>query len=235
MLELQGVSVRYGLREALHDVDLTVLEGELVTLIGSNGAGKSTCLKAVSGLLTPSAGKIRFLGKDVSGLAPHRLLAMGMAHVPEGRRLFPDMTVDEHLALGAIRADARAAPFGERRDWCFSLFPKLEERRHQRAGTLSGGEQQMVAISRGLMSSPRLLMLDEPSLGLAPILVDILADVISTLHKQGITLLLVEQRVELALHLADRGYVLETGRIVLTDSAIALRSNPKVKEAFLGV
>lgn len=235
MLKLSGVSVRYGLREALHDVSLEVKQGELVTLIGSNGAGKTTCLKTISGLLTPSSGTIEFLGQNVAGHAPHRLLVMGMAHVPEGRLLFSDMTVSEHLELGAIRAAPDAPSYAARLEFCFSLFPKLKERRLQRAGTLSGGEQQMVAISRGLMSSPKLLMLDEPSLGLAPIMVDTLADVITALHGQGITVLLVEQRVDLALKLANRGYVLETGRVVLTDTAAALVANPQVKQAFLGV
>ncbi len=235
MLKLDRVTVRYGLRAALTKISFEVNAGEMVTLIGANGAGKTTCLKTISGLLTPSAGTIEFRGTRINGAAPHRLLAMGMAHVPEGRLLFPDMTVMEHLELGAMRAPAEAQSFERRAERCFTLFPKLKERRDQRAGTLSGGEQQMVAIARGLMSHPRLLMLDEPSLGLAPIVVDALADVIGSLHREGLTVLLVEQRVDLALKLADRGYVLETGRVVLQDTARALADNAQVKQAFLGV
>lgn len=235
MLSVTNMSVRYGLREALSDVSFTVNEGELVTLVGANGAGKTTCLKTISGLLKPSKGRIEFLGQRIDGLAPHRLLAMGLAHVPEGRLLFPEMTVMEHLELGAVRSRPGTRSFEEKIEWNFMLFPRLKERRDQRAGTLSGGEQQMVAIARGLMSTPRLLMLDEPSLGLAPIVVDALADVISALHRDGLTILLVEQRVDLALKLANRGYVLETGRVALQDSAAALLQNPQVKQAYLGV
>lgn len=235
MLSVIEMSVRYGLREALSDVSFTVNEGELVTLVGANGAGKTTCLKTISGLLKPSKGRIEFLGQRIEGLAPHRLLAMGLAHVPEGRLLFPEMTVMEHLELGAVRARPGTRSFEDKIEWNFTLFPRLKERRDQRAGTLSGGEQQMVAIARGLMSTPRLLMLDEPSLGLAPIVVDALADVISALHRDGLTILLVEQRVDLALKLANRGYVLETGRVALQDSAAALLQNPQVKQAYLGV
>ncbi|MBL8670342.1 MAG: ABC transporter ATP-binding protein [Alphaproteobacteria bacterium] len=234
MLSLKDVTVRYGLREALSGISFEVGEGELVTLIGTNGAGKTTCLKAISGLLKPSAGRIEFRGARADGLAPHALVGLGMAHVPEGRLLFPDMTVLDHLELGAMRAAADAKPYDERLEWCFSLFPRLKERRGQKGGTLSGGEQQMVAIARGLMSSPRLLMLDEPSLGLAPVVVDLLADVIAQLHKGGLTVLLVEQRVDLALKLADHGCVLETGRIILRDRAAALLENPMVKQAYLG-
>lgn len=234
MLKLNGVTVRYGLREALTGIDLEVKQGELVTLIGSNGAGKSTCLRTISGVLKPAVGSIEFLGERVGGKAPYQLLSMGMAHVPEGRLLFPDMTVQEHLELGAIRAPAGGRSFSDRLAWCYELFPKLLERRSQKAGTLSGGEQQMVAIARGLMSAPKLLMLDEPSLGLAPVVVDSLGDVISQLHKEGLTVLLVEQRVDLALRLADRGYVFETGRVVLHDRASVLLQDPMVKQAYLG-
>ena len=234
MLSINGITVRYGPREALTDISIEVNAGELVTLIGTNGAGKTTCLRAISGLLRPSAGSIAFRGRRIDGLAPHRLLSLGMAHVPEARLLFPDMTVLEHLELGAMRAAQDAKPFAERVGRCYDLFPKLLERRSQKAGTLSGGEQQMVAIARGLMSAPKLLMLDEPSLGLAPVVVDSLGDVIDQLHRDGMTILLVEQRVDLALKLADRGYVLETGRIVLHDRADALLQNPIVKQAYLG-
>ncbi len=234
MLKLSGITVRYGLREALTGIDMEVQQGELVTLIGTNGAGKSTTLRTISGLLRPVAGRLEFLGHDIAGKAPHKLLELGMAHVPEGRLLFPDMTVLEHMELGAMRAASGGRSYTDRLDWCYSLFPKLLERRAQKAGTLSGGEQQMVAIARGLMSQPKLLMLDEPSLGLAPVVVDSLGDVIRQLHGEGLTVLLVEQRVDLALKLADRGYVLETGRVVLHDRAAALLENPMVKQAYLG-
>ena len=234
MLRLSGITVRYGLREALTDIDIEVKQGELITLVGANGAGKTTCLRTISGLLRPAAGRLEFLGQDVVGKAPHQLLALGMAHVPEGRLLFPDMTVLEHLELGAMRAARGGRSFSDQLERCHNLFPKLLERRSQKAGTLSGGEQQMVAIARGLMSSPKLLMLDEPSLGLAPVVVDSLGDVIHQLHQEGLTVLLVEQRVDLALKLADRGYVLETGRVVLHDRAAALLENPMVKQAYLG-
>lgn len=234
MLRLSGITVRYGLREALTGIDIEVKQGELITLIGANGAGKTTCLRTISGLLRPAAGRLEFLGQDVVGKAPHQLLALGMAHVPEGRLLFPEMTVLEHLELGAMRAARGGRSFSDQLERCHNLFPKLLERRSQKAGTLSGGEQQMVAIARGLMSSPKLLMLDEPSLGLAPVVVDSLGDVIHQLHQEGLTVLLVEQRVDLALKLADRGYVLETGRVVLHDQADALLENPMVKQAYLG-
>jgi len=234
VLKLSGITVRYGLREALTDIDIEVKQGELITLVGANGAGKTTCLRTISGLLRPAAGRLEFLGQDVVGKAPHQLLALGMAHVPEGRLLFPEMTVLEHLELGAMRAERGGRSFSDQLERCHNLFPKLLERRSQKAGTLSGGEQQMVAIARGLMSSPKLLMLDEPSLGLAPVVVDSLGDVIHQLHQEGLTVLLVEQRVDLALKLADRGYVLETGRVVLHDRADALLENPMVKQAYLG-
>ena len=235
MLKLKGLRVRYGQREAVHGLDFEVRAGEIVTLVGSNGAGKTTTLKAISGVLRVAGGTVEFEGKRIDGLAPHAIIERGIAHVPEGRLLFKDMTVVEHLELGAIRAPRTGATFQQRVDRAFELFPILQERRDQRAGTMSGGEQQMLAIARGLMSGPKMLMLDEPSLGLAPIIVDTLADAIRSLHKAGIVILLVEQRVDMALQLADRGYVVETGRIVLEDRADALLVNPKVKEAYLGV
>jgi branched-chain amino acid transport system ATP-binding protein len=235
MLRLEGVDVHYGRRKALSGISMEVREGEFVTLIGANGAGKSTLLRTISGLLTPSAGTIALDGEPIAGRAPHKLVSRGLAHVPEARQIFPDMTVRDHLELGAVRARDRDGPFARRLERVFALFPRLRERSGQRAGTLSGGEQQMVAIGRGLMSAPRLLMLDEPSLGLAPIVVDALADVVAELHREGLTILLVEQRVDLALRLADRGYVMETGRIVLADTADALLTNPEVKQAFLGL
>jgi branched-chain amino acid transport system ATP-binding protein len=234
VLEIVDLRVRYGRREALHGVSLTVNDGEIVTLIGSNGAGKTTTLKAISGLLRGSTGSIAFDGVRIDDLPAHAIVALGIAHVPEGRLLFPDMTVLDHLELGALRARAGGRSYAERLDWVFELFPILAERRAQKAGNMSGGQQQMLAIGRGLMSNPKCLMLDEPSLGLAPIVVDTLADTIKGLHAAGITILLVEQRVDLALRLADRGYVLETGTIALEDTAAALLADPRVQQAYLG-
>jgi len=234
VLKIIDLHLRYGRRAALHGVSLRVADGEIVTLIGSNGAGKTTVLKAISGLLRGSDGMIEFDGSRIDTLPPHEIVARGIAHVPEGRLLFPDMSVLEHLELGALRARAGGRNYAERLRWVFDLFPILQERRAQKAGNMSGGQQQMLAIGRGLMSNPKCLMLDEPSLGLAPIVVDTLADTIKELHEAGITILLVEQRVDLALRLADRGYVLETGRIVLEDAAAALLADPRVQQAYLG-
>jgi branched-chain amino acid transport system ATP-binding protein len=233
VLEITNLNVRFGRREVLHGVSLSVRQGEIVTLVGSNGAGKTTMLKTISGVVRASDGSIVFDGERIDRLAPHAIIARGLAQVPEGRLLFPQMTVLEHLELGALRAPDRGGPVAPL-DQVFELFPILAERRHQKAGTLSGGQQQMVAIGRGLMAAPRCLMLDEPSLGLAPIMVDTLADTIVRLHKSGLTILLVEQRVDLALRLADRGYVMETGRIVLEDKADALLADERVREAYLG-
>ncbi len=235
MLELAGVSVHYGRVRALADVSIEVKRGELVTLIGANGAGKTTALKTISGLLRPSNGHIRFDGQRIDGVASHRIVSLGVAHIPEGRQLFPEMTVMEHLELGALRARDDRRTLRERLTWVFGLFPILEERQRQLAGTLSGGEQQMLAVGRGLMSGPKLLMFDEPSLGLAPLIVDTLAEVIRTLHHDGLTILLVEQNVHLALELADRGYVLETGRVIIADRAADLLENALVKQAYLGL
>ncbi|TPQ49591.1 branched-chain amino acid ABC transporter ATP-binding protein [Prosthecomicrobium hirschii] len=234
MLELVGIDVRYGHKRALEGVSMRVNQGEIVTLIGSNGAGKTTALKTMSGLIRPAAGEIRFEGDRIDRLPPHRIIERGLVQVPEGRLLFPDMTVMEHLDLGAHRARSDQ-PFSARLDGILSLFPILAERRAQKAGTLSGGQQQMLAIGRALMAAPRFLMLDEPSLGLAPVMVDLLADAIRTMHASGITILVVEQRVDLALSLADRGYVLETGRIVIEDSADRLLSDTRIKSAYLGI
>ena len=233
MLEIANLDVRFGRREVLHGVSLSVRQGEIVTLVGSNGAGKTTLLKTISGLVRPSDGTIVFDGERIDRMPPHAIIARGLAQIPEGRLLFPQMTVLEHLELGGLRAENRAEPAAAL-ERVFGLFPILAERRHQKAGTLSGGQQQMVAIGRGLMAAPRCLMLDEPSLGLAPIMVDTLADTIVSLHKSGLTILLVEQRVDLALRLADRGYVMETGRIVLEDAASALLADERVREAYLG-
>ena len=233
MLEIANLHVRFGRREVLHGVNLSVRQGEIVTLVGSNGAGKTTLLKTISGLVRPSDGTIVFDGERIDRMPPHAIIARGLAQIPEGRLLFPQMTVLEHLQLGGLRAANRAEPTAAL-DRVFGLFPILAERRHQKAGTLSGGQQQMVAIGRGMMAAPRCLMLDEPSLGLAPIMVDALADTIVSLHRSGLTILLVEQRVDLALRLADRGYVMETGRIVLEDAASALLADERVREAYLG-
>jgi branched-chain amino acid transport system ATP-binding protein len=235
MLKVEGLKVSYGHREAVHNVSLTVEEGELVTLVGSNGAGKTTTLKAISALLRPSGGTITFDGERIDRMAPHQVIERGLVHVPEGRQLFPDMTVLEHLELGALRGRSGSMGFAERLRWVYELFPILAERRTQRAGTMSGGQQQLVAFGRGLMANPKCLMLDEPTLGLAPIIVDTLADTIKSLHKSGITVLLVEQRVDLALRLADRAYVLETGRVVMEDSAQTLLADPRIKTAYLGL
>ena len=234
MLEVSGLAFRYGRHEVLHEVSLAVREGESVTLVGSNGAGKTTLLKTISGLRRPNAGTITFAGEPIDRMAPHKIIELGLVQVPEGRLLFPAMTVLEHLELGAVRASSAAAPYAQRLERVFALFPILAERRQPKAGTLSGGQQQMVAIGRALMAHPRCLMLDEPSLGLAPIMVDTLADIVTTLHKDGLTILIVEQRVDLALRLAQRGYVMETGRVVIEDSAEKLLNDPRVREAYLG-
>jgi branched-chain amino acid transport system ATP-binding protein len=235
MLELQDLSVAYGHRVALQGISLTVGAGEIVTLVGGNGAGKSTTLKTISGLLRPRSGQIVFEGQRIDALAPHQILALGLAHVPEGRLLFKDMSVWEHLELGALRAPEQGAPFEQTLEWVLGLFPILRERRDQKAGTLSGGPQQMLAIARGLMSRPRLLMLDEPSLGLAPIVVDTLADIIVQLNAGGMAVLLVEQRVDLALRISQRAYVLETGRIVMQGASQEVMQDPAIKSAYLGL
>lgn len=231
LLELRDVHVRYGAIAALRGVDVTVESGEIVTLLGANGAGKTTTLRTISGLLHPHAGQIFFDGRRIDTLPPHDIVGLGISHVPEGRRVFPRMTVTENLAMGAYRLGRpRKSDF----DRVFALFPRLAERRHQDAGTLSGGEQQMLAIGRGLMSHPQLLLLDEPSMGLAPLLVEQIFDIIKEINEQGTTILVVEQNAAQALALADRGYVLETGTIVLSGPAPELRIDPRVKAAYLG-
>ena len=235
MLEVGGLHVSYGHKEAVHGVSLHVNKGEIVTLIGSNGAGKTTTLKAISGILRATAGDIHFDGRRINSDAPHAIISQGLVQVPEGRLLFPVMTVMEHLDLGGLRAPSTAPTPVQRLEEIFALFPILAERRAQKAGTLSGGQQQMLAIGRALMASPRFLMLDEPSLGLAPVMVDQLADAITRLHGGGMTILLVEQRVDLALRLANRGYVLETGSVVLEDEAVQLLADPRIKAAYLGM
>jgi branched-chain amino acid transport system ATP-binding protein len=233
MLRIEGLHVEYANIPALQGVDVDIKRGEIVALIGANGAGKSTTLKAISGLVRPSAGTIEFDGKSLAGLAPEQLVELGIIHVPEGRRVFPRLTVEENLRVGAYPARARA---GEKnsREQVYSLFPRLAERRRQPGGALSGGEQQMLAFGRAMMAKPVLLLLDEPSLGLAPILVEEVAHAIDRFHGDGATILLVEQNAELALEMASRGFVIETGRIVLTDTASNLLKNPQVWASYLG-
>ena len=232
ILKVEGINVYYDAIHALHDISFEVKQGEVVTLIGANGAGKSTTLKSVSGLMRSKTGSIQFLGEDIGHVPPHQIVERGLAHVPEGRRIFANMTVEENLEMGAYtQPKSSIAPSKEQ---VFDLFPRLKERRKQAAGTLSGGEQQMLAIGRGLMSHPKLIMLDEPSMGLAPILVQEVFDIIRDLHKAGTTILLVEQNAQMALSVADRGYVLESGRIVLADDAQKLLNNDAVKKAYLG-
>jgi branched-chain amino acid transport system ATP-binding protein len=234
VLEIRGLEVRYGGVRALHGIDLVVNEGEIVTLLGANGAGKSTTLRTVSGLLRPSAGQIRYRGQDVHAVPAHELVHRGIAHAPEGRRLFGTLTVQENLTLGAFtRSDPRAV--AETQAWVMGLFPALREREEQLAGTLSGGEQQMLAMARALMAEPRLLLLDEPSLGLAPLVVRTIFRTIREINQaRGVTIVLVEQNARAALRLAHRGYVMEVGRIVLQDTAAALAANPRVQGAYLG-
>jgi branched-chain amino acid transport system ATP-binding protein len=234
MLTVDNLTVNYGAIRALHGVSLSVEVGSIVTLIGSNGAGKSTTLRTVSGLVKPVSGSITYEGERINGLPAHRIVARGLCQVPEGRMVFANLTVHENLMMGAyLQRDAAA--IRSERDYVFSVFPRLQEREKQQAGTLSGGEQQMLAIGRALMSKPKFLMLDEPSLGIAPLLVkSIFAQIVQINRSRGITILLVEQNANLALEIATRGYVLETGRIILEDDAAALRADPKVRSAYLG-
>jgi len=234
MLEVDKINVFYGDLQALWDVSFEVHEGEKVVIVGANGAGKTTTLRTISGLLRPRSGEIRFLGQRIDRLPPHKIVELGIAHVPEGRRLFPRMTVLENLEMGAYIKRAREK-FEDTLEWVFSIFPRLKERKDQIAGTMSGGERQMLAIARGLMSRPKLLMLDEPSLGLAPKLVLKVFEVIQRISDEGVTILLVEQNVRHALELADRGYVLETGRITLSGAGEELLENEHVKKAYLGM
>lgn len=233
MLELHDVEVAYGNIRALKGISLKVAEGELVTLIGANGAGKSTTLKTISGLLRPKAGALLYRGQPLDRLPPHKIVALGISHCPEGRRLFGRLTVAENLRLGATQRRDRENFTGDVKR-VYSLFPVLKERSIQLAGTLSGGEQQMLAIGRALMSRPQLLLLDEPSLGLAPILVAAIFDTIRQLKREGATILLVEQNARLALDIADRAYVLETGRVTLQGPAMELKHNPQVEHTYLG-
>jgi branched-chain amino acid transport system ATP-binding protein len=233
LLEVSAVRARYGAIEALKGVSLTVGEGEVVTLIGSNGAGKSTTLRSIAGLTPASAGRITYDGEDITGVPADEIVTRGIALSPEGRRCFARMSVRENLDLGAYRR-RDAASVAADMERVFSLFPRLKERVDQKAGTMSGGEQQMLAIGRALMASPRLLLLDEPSLGIAPVLVDRIYETIGEIHRSGVAILLVEQNASRALDAAGRGYVLETGRVVLADDTAALRNDPRVREAYLG-
>ena len=231
MLKIDDIHVYYGAIHAIKGVSFEVGEGEIVALIGANGAGKSTILKTVSGLMHPRSGSISFMDEQIAHMDAYKLLRHGLAHVPEGRRIFLQMTVQENLEMGAyIRKDVSKADL----DMVFNYFPRLKERRKQIAGTLSGGEQQMLAMSRALMSHPKLMMLDEPSMGLTPILVDQIFDIIKQLHKDGTTILLVEQNASKALEIADRAYVLETGNITLSGTGVELARSDEVRKAYLG-
>ena len=232
MLKVNDINVYYGSIHAIKDVSFEVNQGEVVTLIGANGAGKSTTLQTVSGLLRSKTGSVEFLGESLNNVPPHKIVAKGLAHVPEGRRVFLQMTVQENLEMGTYTKPGS----GVEADLAhvYELFPRLKERMRQTAGTLSGGEQQMLAMGRALMSHPKLLMLDEPSMGLAPILVEQIFDIIRSLHKAGTTILLVEQNAQAALSVADRGYVLETGKVVTTGTGAELLASPIIKKAYLG-
>ena len=232
VLEVKNLTVNYGVIGALHEVSLSIQRGDIVTLIGANGAGKTTTLRAISGLAKTAGGEVLHEGENITNIPAHRLVARGLAHVPEGRMIFANLTVMENLRMGAY---LRRDDFTPELDYVFTVFPRLKERVQQVGGTLSGGEQQMLAIARALMSKPTFLMLDEPSLGIAPLLVKTIFEKIVEINReQGITILLVEQNANLALEISRFGYVLETGRIILQDTAEALRQNPKVKSAYLG-
>jgi len=233
LLKVENLHTHYGKIQALKGIEFAVNEGELVTVIGANGAGKTTTLRTISGLLHPVEGSIRFMGEEIAGMVPSKVTARGVIQVPEGRRIFPQMTVRENLEMGAfLRKDA--AGIKEDFDWVMSLFPRLEERLAQKGGTLSGGEQQMLAMGRALMSRPKLLMLDEPSMGLAPVIVEIIFAIIKKLHDQGVTILLIEQNANLALAIADFGFVLETGHVKLQGTGAELMANEDVRKAYLG-
>jgi branched-chain amino acid transport system ATP-binding protein len=233
ILQLNDVHTYYGSIHALKGISLEVHDGEIVTLLGANGAGKSTTLRSINGLNRPRQGQIRFQGRDITSTQAHEIVKRGIAQSPEGRRLFPRMSVTENLEMGAFQRNDRAEIRADM-NRVFDLFPRLQERRQQKAGTMSGGEQQMCAIGRALMARPKLLLLDEPSLGLAPIFVERIFDIIKQINEQGTSILLVEQNALMALDAAHRGYVLETGRIVLADSAAALKTNEQVRKTYLG-
>jgi branched-chain amino acid transport system ATP-binding protein len=233
LLEVKDVHTFYGNIQALKGISIEVEEGECVTLIGSNGAGKSTTLRSISGLTPPRQGSIRFKDREITETPPQEIVSMGVAHAPEGRHVFPRMSVQENLMLGAyLRRDADGIQ--EDLDRVYSLFPRLKERERQKGGTMSGGEQQMLAIGRALMARPTLLLLDEPSMGIAPILVERIYETIAEINRQGTTILLVEQNANFALEVSSRGYVLETGNVTVTDESASLRENPEVQKAYLG-
>jgi len=231
ILEIRDLTVSYGGIEAVKGISLDVPEGEIVTLIGANGAGKSTTLKTIAGLVKSKTASIKFMGNEISGMTPDKIVTSGITLVPEGRRVFPNLTVKENLRIGAyLRKDSLDADF----EYVYGLFPRLKEREWQLAGTLSGGEQQMLAVARALMSKPKLIMMDEPSLGLAPLVVKSIFDIIKTINEQGITVLLIEQNANMALQAADTAYVLETGRITMTGAGSELLRDERIKEAYLG-
>jgi branched-chain amino acid transport system ATP-binding protein len=235
LLELKNVHTYYGKIHALKGMSITVNKGEIVTLIGSNGAGKSTTLRTISGLLTPRQGEVSFDGKRIDTIPPHEIVKLGIAQSPEGRRIFPRLTVLENLEMGAYLYDTRSVTYQTDLERVFDLFPRLRERVAQKGGTLSGGEQQMLAIGRALMTRPQVLLLDEPSMGLAPVLVEQIFEIVKAINEQGTTVLLVEQNALQALGIAHRGYVLQSGTIVIEDSAAALRANEIVQKAYLGL
>jgi branched-chain amino acid transport system ATP-binding protein len=233
MLEIERLAVSYGEVAALRDVSLTINKGEIVTLIGGNGAGKTTTLKTVSGLLAPTAGSIRFQGQSIVGLSPDRIVALGIVQVPEGRHVFPQLSVENNLIVGSYLVRDPAV-VRNTLDQVYAMFPQLKERQRQLGETLSGGEQQMLALGRAIMSRPRLMLLDEPSLGLAPRVVEEVAKAILAFRRSGMTILLVEQNARVALALSERGYVIETGRVVLSDDSASLKRNPRIIESYLG-
>jgi branched-chain amino acid transport system ATP-binding protein len=234
VLKLSSVSASYGSVPAIHDVSIEIGEGEAVGLLGANGAGKSTTLRAISGLVKLTAGSITFAGSNLVSLPPHRIPELGIAHVPEGRQVFPEMTVQENLEIGSYVPKAKAERSSSL-DLVYSIFPRLADRKKQLAGTMSGGEQQMLAVGRGLMLKPRLLMLDEPSLGLAPVMTDVTFEKIAEIHKMGTAILLVEQNVSRALTLVTRAYVLESGNVIMHGSSAELANNKQVQAAYLGI
>lgn len=234
LLELKNTAVHYGKVEATRDISIKVQEGQIVTLIGANGAGKSTTLRMISGLVRPSSGDVLYKGNSITKLAPEEITGIGIAHIPEGRRVFPEMTVKENLEMGAYLRN-NAKEYKDTLDMVFSHFPRLKERVNQAAGTMSGGEQQMLAMGRGLMSKPNLILMDEPSLGLSPIMCQEIARIIREIHDQGNTIILVEQNARLALALADYGYVLETGNVALEGDATKLREDDTVRQTYLGI
>jgi branched-chain amino acid transport system ATP-binding protein len=234
MIELRSVSASYGNVPAIRDITIEVGEGEAVGLLGANGAGKSTTLRAISGLVKLTGGRITFLGEDLAKIPPYRVTGLGIAHVPEGRQVFPEMSVQENLEVGSYAPRAKAER-ARSLELVYGIFPRLAERRNQLAGTMSGGEQQMLAVGRGMMLKPRLLMLDEPSLGLAPVMCDVTFEKIAEIHKMGTALLLVEQNVSRALGLVQRAYVLESGRVIMHGASTELAHNKQVRSAYLGI